>query len=263
MIGLRGRISTFLPSWLNESGPIGSVGYRILWTITLLADAGIHAVSDGEFASRARGSPTSLKYLGPERGIIRGQIESDDDYAEKLRGWIWRVKEWGSSLAIARVIHDYLYDHPRVRVINRSGLWVMLDRDGTVTRGKMAWDWDSISNPERANNWWETWVVVYPAQWQKSPVWGTPGKIWGVNAMGLGHSVRQSDYTIIASEIEKVKGAHTHVRCVIWTSDPDRFDPNNSASCPDGTWGMWGTTGDGPRVPSGRDLTTCRYWEYD
>ena len=60
--------------------------------------------------------------------------------------------------------------------------------------------------------------------------------------------------------------AHSFVRCIIWAYDDTLFNPSDSSTMPDGTFGQWSypTTGNGARHVSGRAVSpfdTCRYWE--
>lgn len=205
------------------------------------------------------GTPTALALTGRSRGIIRGQADTNDQYATKLTQWLdrWRLAGTAETLAIA--LHEYLGDSPRVRVVNRAGRWLTVDTDGTITRDTAAWDWDSVSNPERSGYWSEIWVIIYPTQWAIAGNWGD-GTDWGDSKDGFGHDVTQQEVDAVTGLLAQWKSAHTKVRTVIWTSDGTLFDPATPASLPDGTWGQWGNTDSGTRISS-RNTTTCRYWE--
>jgi hypothetical protein len=218
------------------------------------------------------GTPTALPSIGRSRGIIRGQGETDASYASRLRGWLDRWRLAGSAEGIARALHEYLGNHPRVRVIQRSRddvgllswdtLWVTVGEDGTITREIAPWNWDGTSHPERNPAFWsDLWIVIYPTQWAHAPTWGAVGDTWGDDGYGLGHDVSREEYDAVLGQIAQWKAAHTRVRAVVWTSDGSLFDPDVPSSGPDGTWGAWGGTGSGPRTASGREMTSCRYWE--
>jgi hypothetical protein len=259
---LRARLTDFLPSWLNDGDEDKSFGYRVLWVLTRFLDAGISAAIQGSLAAVGRGTPTALKYVGDARGVIRGRLDTDESYRAKLPTWIQRWKEAGSQRRLAREVWEYLGDS-RVRVVNRAGHWVSIDIDGTTTETDASWDWDSVSNPERNdpdNPWWsDEWIIIYPTYAVRG---GTFGDLTGDDdGFGLGHLCPRAQVDAIKLIIDRYKAAHSCVRAVIWTSDPDRFDPAVDASKPDGTWGQWSITSGGHCVASGRDLTTCRYWE--
>lgn len=259
---LRDAFKLVLPWWLSDRLESGkTVGYRYLWSVVSTLDG----LLEGQLQALqapwpGQGTPTALPFIGRGRGILRGQNDTDDEYAAKLRGWLDRWLAAGSQLAIAREIHDYLSDHQRVRVINRAGHWVTMNADGSVVTADATWDWDSISNPERSGFWSELWVIVYTSQFPDAGTWGD-GRTWGGRDSGLGHVVHRVDHDAVRNLIGTWKSAHSKVRAVIWTTDDALFDPTDVGTCPDGTWGQWSTGGSGSRIASNRVKTTCRYWE--
>ena len=264
-VRFRDAFKAALPWWLSDRLEQGkTVGYRYLWSIVSTLDVLNDGLIQGIQASwPGAGTPTALPLIGRSRGVIRGQIDTDDEYAAKLRAWLERAELWGSQRGIANELRDYLGNHPRVRVVNRAGHWFTLAQDGTVTETDAAWDWDSHSNPERnvpgAPFWSEQWVIVYPTQWATAGTWGTDEK-WGASTEGFGHNVTRQEVDAVTGLLAEVKSAGSRVRAVIWTSDTTLFDPTNPASLPDGWWGKWGKdNGSGRRVPSRNGA--CRYWE--
>lgn len=260
---IRDQLRGWVPWWLSDrhysSGK--SVGFRFLWAMISLLDVFAEWIVQSLQAPwPGKGTPTALPYIGRSRGILRGQVDTDDEYASKLRQWLDKWAAAGSARQLAIELHEYLGNHPMVRVITRSGIWVTVAADGSVTTTTATWNWDGTSHPDRAGYWSEMWIVVYPTQWAASGTWGD-GRVWGGRDGGLGHIVTRVEYDAVKSLIAQWKSAHSKVRAVIWTSDATLFDPTNPATCPNGTWGAWGTAGDGSRVASGRNTTTCRYWE--
>lgn len=256
----RDSIRAFTTPWMSDRPASGkTVSFRVLWAMVAPLDAAADVLLQGlQAAWPGKGTPTALPLIGRTRGIIRGQSDTDEDFAAKLRSWLDLWRGAGSARTIARVIHDYLEGHPRVRCITRSGRWVTVEADGTVTDTTAPWDWDSVSHPERSNYWSDLWIVIYPSPFERSGDFGDPGLVWG-GSTGLGHTCRRQDSDAVRGLLAQWKGAHTRVRCVIWAEDPTLFDPENPSSCPDGTWGAWGTRG-ASRAQS-RTTTTCRYWE--
>jgi hypothetical protein len=249
------------PWWLSDRPEQGkTVGYRYLWSMIAPLDALMEGLLQGiQAAYPGLGTPTALPFIGRARGILRGQADTDDDYAAKLRAWLDRWESAGSARGLAREIHEYLANHPRIRIVNRAGHWLTLEQDGTITETDAAWNWDGTSNPERAGYWSELWVIVYPTQWAKAAKWGT-GEKWG-GGLGFGHDVTRKGVDALTGLFAEWKSAHSKIRAVIWTSDATLFDPSNPTSLPNGTWGQWGGKGNGPRTGSGRNISTCRYWE--
>lgn len=264
VVRFRDVFKRYSPWWLSERRESGkTVGYRFLWSGIAPLDQLTDALLQGLRAAwPGAGTPTALPYIGRARGVQRGQADTDDEYAAKLRAWLERAESMGSSVAIAREVHEYLSSHPRARVINRAGHWVTMEADGSVTVTDAAWDWDSVSNPERADFWSELWVIVYTSQFPASGDWGD-GRLWGARDSGLGHVVPRVDRDAVLNLLSTAKSAHSKIRAVIWTTDSALFDPAVPSSCPDGTWGQWSLPGTSPRVAGGRVSTTCRYWEPD
>ncbi len=136
------------------------------------------------------------------------------------------------------------------------------DRRGHALRaGTTAWDWDSVSHPQRADHWWDLWVCVYPLQWSFSPVLGSGRKLGAVPNLGVGCTATREEHDALVGLLRQHKSAHSHVRAAIFTTDETLFDPTNPASQPDGEWGSWGTVGGGSRIASHRNTSTCRYLE--
>lgn len=256
---LQNRVTWWLSDRHLTTGE--STGYRYLWVIHAVFDATMQYVLEGlQAAWPGVGTPTALPLIGRSRGITRGEADTDATFGGKLRSWFDKWPNAGSMRQLAIEIHEYLGNAPRVRIVNRAGFMLTVAADGTVTTAQCAWDWDSVSNPERASHWWDLWIIVYPTQWALADNWGTG--VWGAgDGGGLGHQAMRQAVDAIKGIIGQWKSAHTNVRAVIWTSDSALFDPATPASLPDGEWGNWGTTGAGARVASHRNLTTCRYWE--
>lgn len=264
---LRDLIDRFVPVWLSDRYPeVPSYGYRVLWTMVLVADGVLEIAAQGSLASVGHGTETAFPYIGQARGLIRHQAESAADYGRRLATWIDRAKENGSSYRLPLAIHDYLSSHPVVRVYRRDGYCVTVNADRSVTITETtAWDWDSVSHPERNTAdapWWsDIFVVVYTTGGQWPHRAGTIGDLAGADGFGIGHMASNQEIDAIKGLIQLCKSAHTCVRAVIWTSDVTRFVPTVAASMPAGNWGAWSMNVAGSQVPSGRDLTTCRYWE--
>lgn len=264
-VRFRDTIRKYIPPWLSDRYTAGkTVGYRLLWSMIAPLDGAADVLVQGLQAPLPNvGTPTALPYIGRTRGILRGQADSDEEYGARLRTWLDRWRSAGSAEALAREIQEYLGNTPKVRIITRGGYWITRETDGTITRDVAPWDWDSVSNPERAGYWSELFIVVYPTQWSTSGPFleTTGGPRWGEDGLGIGHDASREEYDAIRGLLAQWKSAHTKIRAVIWTSDAALFDPSTPASCPDGTWGTWGSGGNGSRVASGRDLVSCRYWE--
>lgn len=259
-VRFRDTFESYIPVWLRNR-PGFTVGYRFLWSSIAPFDSVVNVLIEGIKASwPGFGTPSALPYIGRGRGLIRGQADTDESFGAKLRAWLDVWRDAGSMEVIARQVQGYLRNTPRVRIVNRAGQWVTINSDGTMEATFAAFDWDSVSNPERAGYWSEMWIIVYPTEWADSGLWGD-GRLWGARDSGIGHVVTRVEVDAIKGLIAQWKGAHSRIRNVIWTSDATLFNPADPASLPDGTWGTWSSGGSGSRVGSGRVTTTCRYWD--
>jgi hypothetical protein len=276
----RDVIRAYVPVWLSDRLASGkTTAFRFLWSMIAPLDNMVDAQVQGlQAAWPGKGTPTALPYIGRSRGLIQGQTETDDAYAARLPSWldIWPHAAGTPELALAKRMQEYLGNTPRIRVIQRKrftpaldSLWVTLNSDGSVVKQRAPWNWDE-STPHQGNPdpndpaapfWSDLWVVVYPTQWTTlMPHLGVSGSVF-TRSTGMGHLCARKEVDELKSLIATWKGAHTRVRAVIWTSDAALFDPSDSTTCPDGTWGRWSKDdGMGGRIPA-RNRTTCRYWE--
>jgi len=156
---------------------------------------------------------------------------------------------------------------------------------GDTANGSIGWgtwsyvagglNWDGTSNPERANSWWDNWVVVYPTEFATQPAINT-GNRTGVipstdprRQQGVGHACSRTQVDTVNGLIRTWKGQHAVVRLIVWSYDATLFDPANPSASgnPNGLWGrgsFWGSCPSGT-VGSGVGLwpsrnRTCRYW---
>jgi hypothetical protein len=258
--GFRDSFRSYIPNWLSNR-PGKNVGYRLLWSLIAPLDKMMQALDEGAQAPwPGVGTPTALPYIGRSRGILRGESESDDSFTARLQNWLDTWKNAASDVVLAGQIQAYLGNTPMVRIVDRSGRWTTLAADGTVTTSSATWDWDSHSNPERADFWSELWVIVYPPEWA---ITGTDLSalvgVWGAGTgVGTGHAVPRTAVDAILSLVGLWKGAHTYVRAIIWSYDAALFDPANPGSLPDGWWGQWSKDVAGHRRPS--RSSSARYW---
>jgi hypothetical protein len=265
----RDALRAIVPWWLSDrptpgAGPGPSnlnVGFRYLWSMIAPLDQGMEFLVEGVQAAWPElADPSALPYIGRTRGIVQGMTETDQHYATRLRQWF---EAWaqGRTMGLAIQLHEYLANNPRVRIVDRRGDWVTVDTDGTITFAHQAWDWDSVSNPERAGFWSELWIIIYPQVWAQRP--GTLGGLIGDDGYGIGHLAPHVNADQVRTIIATWKGAHSRIRAVLWTSDATKYDPGNPSSLPDGHWGQWSNeeAGNGSRVASHRDLVFTRYWE--
>lgn len=148
--------------------------------------------------------------------------------------------------------------------------------DGTpIVAGGL--DWDSISSPERAEFWWDHWIVVYPDENPYPPAINNGDRMGVIpvtdprRQVGIGHLCTRLQNDTLLGLVNQCKGQHAVIRFVVWTTNAALFDPSNpsAAGNPNGRWGVpvfWGTcpsdtVGSGLGLWPSRRRSDCRYWE--
>lgn len=273
--GLRDGLKAIVPNWLANR-PGLNIGFKFLYVIALMGDVMLEVALQGVRASwPGRGTNTALALVGQGRGILRGESETNRSYAARLRAWLTTWENAGSAEVLAQQIQAYLANTPIVRVVDRSGNWVTANADGTTTfQVDTTWNWDGVSNPERAGWWSDLWIIVTPSEW---PVYAggleDPAfeAAWGTTTgFGLGHEVPRAAVDAILGLVHAWKGAHTWVEAIIFSSNPALFQPGHLGVVgnPDGTWGKWSKNVQGVQTPARTTVIeasigggTVRYWE--
>ena len=287
--GIRHALTSMVPNWLSNR-PTLNVGFRSLYALAMVFDFLVEMMLQGVYAAMpGKGTSTALPFIGASRGILQGLTESNTSFAVRLRNWLTFWYNAGSAEVMAQMIQSFLPNNPVVRIVDRAGNWVTANQDGTTTFARdPLWNWDSVSNPERAGWWSDIWVIVYPDPWISwetgvnpaqfpdgwtNPLANTQWQSGGPQGVGIGHNVPRIAVDGILSIVSTWKGAHTYVVAMIFTTIAGLFKPGASTNpgAPDGTWGQWGkyNAGTGTYVPSRtRELNIvgpgyvghARYW---
>ena len=260
---LRDAFAAYVPRWLSDR-PGLNVGFRTLWAVAAAYDASLEVLVRGiQAAWPGVGDPSALGAIGSSRGIVRGLGDTNASYASKLQTWHDQHRARGSARELCRQIQAYLPHRPLVRVITRWGWWTSIDSAGTISTVSAAWDWDSVSNPERntaAAPWWsDLFVVIYSVPYAKQETLGSGLVVGGTNE-GIGHKCPVEQFDALAGLLAEWKAGHSRIRAVIWSPDPTYFVPGG-ANVPDGRWGQWSMDVGGVRVVSSR-YSDCRFWEF-
>lgn len=264
--GFRDALASIVPRWLSNRRGF-TVGYKILWgSNAAILDLLVQYVTEGLAAwMPGRGTVTALPFIGRSRGILQGEAESTDSFAARLRAWLDTWAQAGSSEILAGEIQAYLGNTPTVRIVDRSGFWVMLDPSGNITTATATWNWDGNSNPERAGYWSDLWIIIYADEWTRYASFTDAAWLaaWGAApGFGAGHEVPRAAVDAILTLVERWKGAHTWVQAILFTTDAATLKPGGIN--PDGFWGYWSKIVNGVAVaarklPSPHD-TAVRTW---
>jgi hypothetical protein len=237
------------PTWLTRF-----TGLRILYVIGLHVDALIHCLV---LAIKMRmpgitllpsaanqGDPTSaIPYVGRDRSIVRGSLETLASYTSALLHWTDLLRFKGQAFTLLDRLHASLggVSTMRLAIVTQSGNRYNRAGDGTRTVSSVTWNWDGHSEL-----WARFWVLVYDSDNVVSPEFTTelgsgrtfsstdgPSAAIGIRATG---TIKMA---ALAQEIRTIcqtwKPAHMVLKYIIWTWDESLF---NSLS-PNGTWARW------------------------
>ncbi len=196
--------------------------------------------------------PDALPALGRDRKIWRGLAETDEHYAERLRGFKRTWKFAGNAPTLLRQLWEYMRPNAtRIR-------YVVNGYDGAAGAGTQFADWWTIDDDglvfERVSpsNWnWDArygfnvrfWLIVYrnditPAAWGVPPYeWAEPGLHWAA-APGSNLDWVVDTYNIV--QAFKAAGSHMGTYPI--------FGGGLIVADPAAVTSPWGT--DGPFPPS-------------
>jgi hypothetical protein len=244
--GFRHSLREFVPQWLQDRPSLQN-GFKFLFVWAGVCDIAMQAAIEGVRAAwpGADARVDNLPLIAKSRGLIQGETQSDDDFILDLRGFRTTWQDCGGDVGAAKRLHKWIAGNPMVRLISRSGRYTTVATDGTVTQVQAAWNWDGTSNPERNTGGevgrYDYWIVVYPLTGYVATTghWGD-GQT-GNPARGIGNTCTSPEIDTIRGLVATWFGAHINVRTLIWSYDPDAFDPATPSRFgnPDGTWGQW------------------------
>ena len=99
----------------------------------------------------------ALAYVGRERRIRRGPVETDDRYARRLLLWWSSHRGRGGPYALLEQVYAYILGWltARVDVVYQSGTRRWMDTDGVITADSIAW------GGHGGDQWSHAWVVFH------------------------------------------------------------------------------------------------------
>lgn len=220
------------PPWLR-----GTIGEKVMYALAVHADAlgdAVAAAVKSRFPNYY--SAESLPYIGRDRKISRGRIETDAVYASRLNRWLDDHATRGGPYALlAQVYAHFAPAAFAVDLVYFSGRRFRMDANGVVaTRDDITWTPDT-----NAVRWARWWLFYYwPTEILSDGVWDDPGT-WSDGG------VWDSDLT--AEEVTDLRlvprewnAAHAMGNVVLLSGDLELWD------YPDGTWdesGLWAEYG--------------------
>lgn len=245
------RTASFTPSWMKQRGTF-EVFAKSLFVFALFCDIAIQSAIEGVMAGfpGADARTDNLYLIGQSRLLIQGETETPPNFITRLNNWLTIAQDLGGDITLATAIHDYVAGNPKVRVISRNGTFTTIAEDGTVTIEQGTWDWDSVSNPERATFWWDQWIVIYPivangyyaqdvgVMNDGLPAGLPPSTLPEDDDLGWDHACTRAEVGAISTLVRWCKGGHVNLKSIIWSySGTDLYAPAPVTGSPDGTWG--------------------------
>lgn len=271
---MAGAVLALSPRWLNEGNN------RKLMTV--LGDAqsdGLDKMRQGMKAHMPGvGTPTALPFIGDDRVLPRGNGESDDSYAARLRMAFQTWQHAGSARAVMSQVIVYTGNY-----ITKPANWGQLTQSIHNSAGTTWTTWDTYQynsdvalppnhitvagnwNWDNTYDWWRTWLVIHstpgsiiaPARAWGSGSWGEPGISWGFN-------VTSEFFSGLRRIVRQWKSAATYYPWIIFdfnggdgVSSAPQFMPSNNSGTgnPTGDWGRWGTVVSGGNYAPSRPST--------
>ena len=187
---------------------LGEWGLRLVSVIGTAVDNAYDEVFEASAAGSVA-APTfpadALPLLGSERNIERYPIETDDQYATRVKG-AWESWEQAGTMRIVAEL-SYLGFDAEIKEVHTAG-----------------WDWDGDTD-----NWSRFWVIITQDVWD--PIyWGSGGAAWGDGVWGC--DATQAEAGTLIRLIRKWKPGHM-VPITVVVMDEETWDEEQ----PDGTWG--------------------------
>jgi len=151
-----------LPPWLRRT--VGSAAVKGMATpVDAEQDRSSESIAlrfpGGSESNAATIHPNALSLIGRERRILRGPGESDEAYAERLRGWWDAHRTRGGAYALLTQLHKYFLalNNCPIQYINQDGASVTVAADGSFTRSTIpTWTGDGADPP-----FWARFYLVF------------------------------------------------------------------------------------------------------
>ena len=223
---LRDLCYVLSPPWLRRQ-----FGGALMQAFSLPLDALVERTRQGVKARfPGAGAPGALGYIGNDRQIERGPLQSDSGYAEQLSAAFDTWRNAGGARTVLSQLRYYFApaDGPIMRTVSDRATWHDLDPvTGIVTKTPTAgnWNWDGTIKK------WRAWVIIEGDIYIGQRVWG--GWTWGDGVWG-------ADITLAeALDLKRIVKKWMRASClttIIITFDSTTFDSTNSAPPnPDGS----------------------------
>lgn len=153
-MALSDHLRRIMPPWLRRrvaSALVGAIGEQV----DLAAQRAALGVRLRFPAPGIDGR--ALAYIGRERRIRRGPVETDDRYARRLLLWWSSHRGRGGPYALLEQVYAYTLGWltARVDVVYQSGTRYLMDTAGEIERNDITWGGNG------SDEWAHVWVVFH------------------------------------------------------------------------------------------------------
>jgi hypothetical protein len=167
----RDAIREISPRWLR-----GPVGGAMIYSIGALLDNLMDGLRQGvraRFPSPLY-SPDALPWIGGERRIRLGLLETDEHYAARLPDWLHKHRLRGGPYALLEQVWEYYAPETfPVELRYASGRRFQMAVDGSVVRDIVSWT--PPGDPAQWARWWL--IYQWPHEINADGIWSDPG-VW-------------------------------------------------------------------------------------
>ena len=216
-----------VPRWLR-----GRYVSRLLYTIGLHVDLLRELLLLGLTARFPGYHRDATPYLCRDLKVQRGPEESEEQITARLRARRQTATTKGNTVSILRDLQAYLMPHaPRIRVVDNSGHYVEISREGAISEGEQPWNWDG-----NTALWSRYWVLIWPPPelWQNEGNFGDPGLVGDGGVIGsTATPAVVAGVRAVIADSGSPNSRHVNT-IVIW--DDDAWLTQQ----PDGTWDRFG-----------------------
>jgi hypothetical protein len=213
------------------------IGYAVAIHADLLADLAVAAIKCGFPGGY---SSTFDRYIGQERGIVRGYEEPAVAYEARMRAWRDTMMRKGDSWCLLEQLQAYFTGHAvAIDLLSNTdaanAIRYRLAADGTRTTDSIAWNWDGAGATLPSRFWVILHVptdVALPA-----PTWGDGGwEAVTVVSETIGSTAPYWMVQNVKAIVEAFRADSSKCSHIILVFD----DGDWTAQQPDGTWDHMG-----------------------
>lgn len=226
-MGFQESITALAPPWLLNTN-----GRALLRTFGTMLDNLMTQLKSGIEARFPNTAPDdALPYIGKDRLLEQGPLESNDAFRARLQGAIPAHQNRGGPRTLLTELAGYLSggNNPRLALVSDRAVWHDYDwTTGTVTRTDVGtnWNWDGLSR------WWRGWVIIDGSAFGWVP-WLSGQGVQLDTGFVMGSTAPLSTVDGIKRLVQRWKPGNVYVARIVVTFVPNYF---RSTVSPLGPW---------------------------